>query len=415
MPPRVIVIAGKDPALIDGGSESYLRAYGRAARMAGYDPQHFCVSDRFDQQETEFGIIHRARSPFRPFRGLMVAAHQRFVVDCVDRHVGPDDRTVLIHTFGPWSGVGIAAARRLRRRGIESTVVATAFGTYNHETRGKLRGLNGGRPRLLWVQHWAELAWTRLTVDPSEHRGYTGAQLVLVNYHSVRDIIRRQCGDDVRFRKSAYCSEAAFLREEGTPRTALPAAIAKLQPRHAPLLVCVSRHDPRKGVAVLVQALAALREREIPFRACLVGGGLLLDYHRRLVEEARLTACTVVTGRVPDAYSYLEYADIFVLPSLEEGSGSVSLLEAMQAGAAPVASRVDGVPEDVVNEENALLVEPGDAAALTSALGRLLLDTQLRSRIARGARENYREHFSAKAFADDLRRIYADLGFPAAG
>ena len=74
----VIVIAGKDPTLIDGGMESYLRAYGRAARRAGYQPHHFCVSDRSDQEATEFGTVLRARSPFRPFRGLMVAAHESF-------------------------------------------------------------------------------------------------------------------------------------------------------------------------------------------------------------------------------------------------------------------------------------------------------------------------------------------------
>ena len=51
----------------------------------GYEPHHFAVSTESGVEATEFGMLHRARSPFRPFRGLMVAVHAPFVVDCVDR------------------------------------------------------------------------------------------------------------------------------------------------------------------------------------------------------------------------------------------------------------------------------------------------------------------------------------------
>ena len=77
----VIVVTGKDPVVIDGGSESYIRAYGRAAIRAGYGPHYFCVGTRDEVEKVEFGVVHRARSPFRPFRGLMVAAHERYIVN----------------------------------------------------------------------------------------------------------------------------------------------------------------------------------------------------------------------------------------------------------------------------------------------------------------------------------------------
>ena len=86
----VIVVTGKDPVVIDGGFESYIRAYGRAAIRAGYGPHYFCVGTRDEVEEVEFGVVHRARSPFRPFRGLMVAAHERYVINSVDRFVGPE-------------------------------------------------------------------------------------------------------------------------------------------------------------------------------------------------------------------------------------------------------------------------------------------------------------------------------------
>jgi glycosyltransferase involved in cell wall biosynthesis len=102
-----------------------------------------------------------------------------------------------------------------------------------------------------------------------------------------------------------------------------------------------------------------------------------------------------------------------VLPSLEEGSGSVSLLEAMQSGVAAVVSKVDGLPEDVVDARSALLVEPGNVTALAAAVGRLLGDRDLRAQIAKEGYRNYRTRFSADAFVRDLRRVYGDLGFPA--
>jgi glycosyltransferase involved in cell wall biosynthesis len=406
----LIVIAGKDPTVTDGGSASYIRAYGRAALRAGYEPHHFCVSTRNDVEETEFGFIHRARSPFRPFRGLMVAVHERYVVRCVDRFVGRQKGPHLIHSFGPWSGVGVTAARRLRKRQIEAVAIATAFSTYNHETRANLRALRAARMPLMWLKFAAEFFWTRITVDHSERRGFRGSKVVLVNYDSVREIIGRQFGSGISFAKMTYASDAAFLKS-GAKLGETPEAIARLEPKEAPLVVAVSRHDPRKGIDVLLRALASLRKRGTRFRLCLIGGGSLLDAHRRLVSQLGLSTCTAVPGRVADAYVYLQHADVFALPSLEEGSGSVSLLEAMQAGAAAVVTRVDGLPEDVIAGHSALLVEPGNVAAFATALGRLFTDLDLRARIARGGRQQYMERFSAEAFTADLMRVYSSLGF----
>lgn len=407
---RVIVIAGKDPTVIDGGSESYLRAYGLASIRAGYEPHHFSVGKKAEVVNTEFGVVHRVYSPFRPFRALMVAAHQPFIVNAADRFVGQTLDQCLIHSFGAWGGVGVAVARRLRKRGIDAVTAVTAFGTYNHETRGKLKRLRAGPLTLMRLQHEWELLWTRLTVNPSERRGYRGS-LVLVNYNSVRRIIERQFGSAISFVKMKYCSKSAFLSTE-RGRAKVPKSIASLEPEGAPLIAAVSRHDPRKGINVLLQALAELKKAGIAFRACLVGGGILLEKHRNLSRALELTGCTAIVGRVPDAREYLRHADIFVLPSIEEGSGSVSLLEALQAGAAAVVSNIDGVPEDVTHERTALLVDPGNSESLVAALSRLLTDTGLRTRIAQAGHRQYVERFSAAAFSSDITRIYSKLGFP---
>jgi glycosyltransferase involved in cell wall biosynthesis len=203
-------------------------------------------------------------------------------------------------------------------------------------------------------------------------------------------------------------SEEAFLCK---PAAALPAAVSALQPKEAPLIVCLSRHDPRKGVEVLLRALGLLKQAGIRFRACLVGRGELLHAHRLLARNLSLGSTTVLTGLVPDPSLYLNCADIFVLPSIRECSGSLALLEALQAGAAVIASDVDGIPEDVKHGESALLVKSGSVADLTQALTDLLCNPDLRLRLVNQGRELFAKKFSADVFARAIGSTYANLRF----
>ena len=74
-----------------------------------------------------------------------------------------------------------------------------------------------------------------------------------------------------------------------------------------------------------------------------------------------------------------------------------------------VSTNVDGMPEDLSDGENALLVAPGDVAALAGALERLL-DEAYRARLGQAGRERYETRFSPEAAARDLGELYAELG-----
>lgn len=367
-------------------------------------------------EATPFGTVHCVKSPFRPFSGLMVAVHAPFITAAIDRFVAREEieSPVLIHSLGPWSGVGVAAARRLAQRGGRCVTAATPFTTYVHQARRKLRGATSVHGWLSKLELRWELLWTLLTVSPSERRGLRHSDLVIVNYESVRAIIASQYGKSIRFAKTTYSSEAAFTRTE-MESPATPDFVARLEPKDTPLIVAISRQDARKGLDVLLNALTLLRNAGVRFRACLIGAGPLLEKHRNFAAQLGLISCTALPGRVADAYACLLHADIFVLPSLEEGSGAIALLEAMQAGVAPVVTRVDGIPEDVEDGENALMVAPGDPVPMAGAMRRLIEDLGLRARLSRAAQARFRERFSAAAFAADIGSVYASLGFaPAA-
>jgi glycosyltransferase involved in cell wall biosynthesis len=244
---------------------------------------------------------------------------------------------------------------------------------------------------------------------------------VLVNYESVRALLRESRGPELEIRQIPYASELAFRGT--TPRAPVPDEVARLEPAGAPLILSVSRHDPRKGVDVLLRALAGLADSGVPFRACLLGLGPIINANRSLLARLGLERQVLITGAVADVGPYLAHADVFVLPSLEEGSGSLSLLEALQSGLPIVASRCDGIPEDVripagpgaptpasTGEDAAVLVEPGNEQALQDALARVLSDASLRSRLGSRARSIFEQRFSAQGFAAALRDTYADLG-----
>ncbi len=334
--------------------------------------------------------------------GLLAASVEDFLLARRDLRV--------IHSFGPWGYVGVVVSENLRRKGIDTLPIVSAFTTSEHESRAKLRGLDpayGYRQRLYYrVEH----LWFRLVLEGYERRAYVGSRLVVVNYESVRQLLLVKWGTGIRLRKMPYSSETAFVHADSSEQQAVPEALSGLRLPGSPLVVAVSRHDPRKGLDILLRALARLRVAGVRFRACLIGGGVLLAAHRRLAAELGVDDVTAILGWVPDPYPYLRQADVFVLPSLEEGSGSPSLIEALQAGVAVVASNVDGIPEDVVDGESALLARPGDPAELADALARALTDTELRKRLAHGGRATFEARFSPDALSEALRGLYVELG-----
>jgi glycosyltransferase involved in cell wall biosynthesis len=98
--------------------------------------------------------------------------------------------------------------------------------------------------------------------------------------------------------------------------------------------------------------------------------------------------------------------DVFVLPSYREGF-SRSGMEAAACGIASVLSDIRGCREIGANEREVLLVPPGDTAALTSAVERLLLDAPLRLRLASRARERAQAQFDQRAVARASLEAYA--------
>jgi glycosyltransferase involved in cell wall biosynthesis len=102
---------------------------------------------------------------------------------------------------------------------------------------------------------------------------------------------------------------------------------------------------------------------------------------------------TYSSGFVSDIPTFLSQVDIFVLPSLFEGLG-VSVLEAMAAGKAVIASRVGGLPELVIDSVTGLLVAPRDIEGLAQAISTLAGDRSLIRAMGEKGRARLNEKFT---------------------
>jgi L-malate glycosyltransferase len=157
----------------------------------------------------------------------------------------------------------------------------------------------------------------------------------------------------------------------------------------------VGRLHPQKGHRFLIEALARARGRGMDAGLALVGEGPLRGELAEQVARLGLDGRVRFLGRRDDVRELLRAADVFVFPSLYEAAG-IALLEAMACGKPVIASRTGGIVEIVREGVDGMLVAPGDAEELASALGRLAAAPALRSRLGAAAR--------SRALEFDIRR-----------
>ena len=159
-----------------------------------------------------------------------------------------------------------------------------------------------------------------------------------------------------------------------------------------PTILSVARQYPRKDTRTLVAAMPRVLDDLPTARLRVVGGGPELPSLRRLTARMGIGESVDFAGEVGDRERVRqEYAraDVFALPSRQEGFGIV-FLEAMASRLPVVAARAAAVPEVVPHGEAGLLVPPGDEEALAGALLRLLRDGGLRERMGARGREHVR-------------------------
>ncbi len=172
-----------------------------------------------------------------------------------------------------------------------------------------------------------------------------------------------------------------------------------------PALVAVANLEPRKGLSLLLRALAGLRDRGIDVATVLVGDGPLRG---QLAEEARelgLDGSVRMLGWREDVDAILDQADMLVLPSTANECLPYAILEAMAHGLPVVSTDVAGIPEMVLDGDTGLVVPPSDVDALAVALARLAPEPEEARAMGERGRRRVVEHFTCRVMVDSLSLV----------
>lgn len=172
-------------------------------------------------------------------------------------------------------------------------------------------------------------------------------------------------------------------------------------------ILSVGRLYPIKGQTFLVQAAKRVLSRFTKATFAIAGGGPLLNDLKAEADAYGLGERFRLLGFRTDIENLLLAADIFVLPSLKEGT-SIAILEAMSAGVPVIATATGGNPELVIDGETGLLVQPCDANHLAEAILKIISTPQLKDLLIKNAKNKIRLEYSQEINLEKLISLYCE-------
>lgn len=173
--------------------------------------------------------------------------------------------------------------------------------------------------------------------------------------------------------------------------------------RNKPSLILgnAGRLTDQKGQFYLIELAKILRERNIEFTLLIAGTGELEDELKKRISKEGLSSSVHLLGFLEDMDSFMNYIDVFLLPSVFEGF-SFTLLEAMHSGLPIVCFDVSSNPEIVVNGVTGYLVPFPEMDVFADRIQMLAEDRNLISVLGQHGYERVLSHF---VFDDRLKEL----------
>lgn len=176
-----------------------------------------------------------------------------------------------------------------------------------------------------------------------------------------------------------------------------------------PLLLFSGRVVMEKGIVPLLNAAESVADRR--FVLLFVGPvhGQVQPYIDRAMASERLAGRIITTGFRSDIWSITRQSDICIQPSIIAEAGSLSVLEAMQAGKPIITTNNGSQGEYVDNGVNGILVNPEDTDALSHHIATLLDDDTLRQKIGNAAKDKFDTVLSWQHFVAQYEALYKEI------
>ncbi len=174
-----------------------------------------------------------------------------------------------------------------------------------------------------------------------------------------------------------------------------------------PNILYLSNYIKTKGVLVLIDALKAVHEKGLKFKARLVGspGDLSLEMLNEKIAQLNLEDCVEAVGPRYGKDKNVEFrnADIFVFPTFYENEAFPLVnLEAMQFGLPVISTDEGGIPDMFINKESGLIVESQNPIMLADKIAGLLEDEDLRKTMGINGYNRFQENFTLNHFERNI-------------
>lgn len=174
--------------------------------------------------------------------------------------------------------------------------------------------------------------------------------------------------------------------------------------KNRPVILYVGAFIDRKNTLYLIEALKNVRS---PFYCILVGQGPLEGKLREQIQKNKLEDSVFIQGHQP-IEGYMSLADIFVLPSKDEGL-SFALLEAMHAALPCLVSDIDANKELITSEKEGIIFPLDNVESLVSALERMLSERRTRKEMGKAARNKAIKEYDQRRMIREYIRMYQSV------
>jgi glycosyltransferase involved in cell wall biosynthesis len=296
--------------------------------------------------------------------------------------------------------------RRIARLAAERGIGLLHCHQYSPFVYGRIATYWNRRLKLVYTEHGrlsdAPPSWKRRLVNPLLSR-FDGA-IVGVSHD-----LRRYMID------AGFSPGAVSVIHNGIAPRSLPSAVDRQRARrslglddHAIVVATVARLDPVKDLLTLLEAFASVRRRIPGAHLVVVGDGPEREKLTARAELPDLAGGVHIIGFRSDVRALLPAADVYVSSSISEGV-SITILEAMAAGVAVVATAVGGTPEILTDGASGLLVPSRDPERLASAILSLAVDRRRRAELAAASRRRLETSFTIDRMVEDYARTYRRL------
>ena len=172
-----------------------------------------------------------------------------------------------------------------------------------------------------------------------------------------------------------------------------------------PLIGFISAIDSQKNPELFVDIIKGVTERGVQINAIMAGDGKLKNEIERRINEYGLRDNLKLLGFIKNVETVFSALDIFILPSRNEGLGTV-MLEAIAAKAVVVASNVGGISEVVIDQKTGRLINAGDVEEYVNAIIELSKNTEMCRSLVKGAQQHVAGQFNLNNMVVQTLKVY---------